>query len=71
MKNFMKLMYSIMFSSIAIVILSSFFFSVKFFQWAFGISFLVLAVSSVIISSIELGSGGFPNPYDNDEYYID
>ena len=71
MKNFMKLMYSILFSSIAIVVLSSFLFKIVFFQWAFGISFLVLAVSSVIISSIELGSGGFPNPYDNDEYYID
>ena len=71
MKNFMKLMYSILFSSIAIVILSSFLFEIKFFQWAFGISFLVLAVSSVIVSSIELGSGEFPNPYDNDEYYID
>ena len=71
MKNFMKLMYSILFSSIAIVVLSSFLFKIVFFQWAFGISFLVLAVSSVIISSIELGSGGFSNPYDNDEYYID
>ena len=67
----MKLMYSILFSSIAIVVLSSFLFKIVFFQWAFGISFLVLAVSSVIISSIELGSGGFSNPYDNDEYYID
>lgn len=71
MKTFMKLMYSILFSSMVISILSSFFFSVEFFQWSFGISFLVLAISSVVISSIELGSDGFHNPYDNDEYYID
>lgn len=67
----MKLMYSIMFLSIAIIVLSSFFFGMKFFQWAFGISFLTLAVSSIIVSSIEFGLDGFPNPYDNDEYYID
>ena len=69
MKTFMKIMYGILFSSFAIVLLSSFFFEIAFFQWAFGLSFLTIAVSSVIISSVELCED--PNPYEREGYYID
>lgn len=71
MNIFKKIMYSILFSSFAVMIFSSFFFGIEFFQWAFGISFLTMAVSSVVVASAEVSTGGFPNPYDNDEYYID
>ena len=71
MSIFKKIMYSILFSSFSVMILSSFFFEIKFFQWAFGISFLIMAVSSVAVTSVEFSNDGFLNPYDNDEYYID
>ena len=71
MKTFMKIMYSILFASFAIVLLSSFFFGIPFFQWAFGLSLLTIAVSSVIISSIELSDEEIPDPYKKEEYYVD
>lgn len=71
MKTFMKIMYGILFSSFAIVLLSSLFFKIVFFQWAFVLSFLTTAVSSVIISSIELLNEEIPNPYKKKNYYVD
>lgn len=71
MKTFMKIMYGILFSSFAIVLLSSLFFKIAFFQWAFVLSFLTTAVSSVIISSIELLNEEIPNPYKKKNYYVD
>ena len=71
MKTFMKVMYSILFTSCVLVFLSSFFVEIPFFQWIFGLSFLSIAVSSVIISSIELADEEIPDPYRKDEYYID
>lgn len=71
MKTFMKIMYGILFSSFAIVLLSSFFFEIAFFQWAFVLSFLTTTVSSVIISSIELLNEEIPNPYKKENYYVD
>ncbi len=71
MKTFMKVMYSILFTSFVMVFLSSFFVEIPFFQWTFGLSLLALAVSSVIISSIELADEEIPDPYRKEEYYID
>ena len=71
MKTFMKIMYGILFSSFAVVLLSSLFFKIAFFQWAFVLSFLTTAVSSVIISSIELSNEEIPNPYKKKNYYVD
>lgn len=71
MKNFMKLMHSILFSSSALVFLSSFFFDMVFFQWMFGLSLLTTAVSSVIVSSIELANEEIPDPYRKEEYPVD
>ena len=71
MKTFMKVMYSILFTSFVLVFLSSFFVKIPFFQWTFGLSLLALAVSSVIISSIELADEDIPDPYKKEEYYID
>lgn len=71
MKTFMKVMYSILFTSFVMVFLSPFFVEIPFFQWTFGLSLLALAVSSVIISSIELADEDIPDPYRKEEYYID
>ena len=71
MKTFMKVMYSILFTSFVMVFLSAFFVEIPFFQWIFGLSLLALAVSSVIISSIELADEEIPDPYKQEEYYID
>ena len=71
MKTFMKVMYSMLFTSFVMVCLSSFFVEIPFFQWTFGLSLLALAVSSVIISSIELADEEIPDPYRKEEYYID
>ena len=71
MKTFMKIMYGTLFSSFAVVLLSSLFFKIAFFQWAFVLSFLTTAVSSVVISSIELSNEEIPNPYKKKSYYVD
>ena len=71
MKTFMKVMYSILFTSFVTVFLSSFFVEMPFFQWTFGLSLLALAVSSVVVSSIELADEDIPDPYKQEEYYID
>ena len=71
MKTFMKVMYSILFTSFVLVFLSSFFVEIPFFQWTFGLSLLALAVSSVIISSIELADEDIPDSYKQEEYYVD
>ena len=71
MKAFMKIMYGVLFSSFVVVLLSSLFFKIAFFQWAFVLSFLTTAVSSVIISSIELLNEEIPNPYKKENYYVD
>ena len=71
MKTFMKIMYGVLFSSFAVVLLSSLFFKITFFQWAFVLSFLTTAVSSVTISSIELSNEEIPNPYKKKNYYVD
>ena len=71
MKTFMKIMYGVLFSSFVVVLLSSLFFKIAFFQWAFVLSFLTTAVSSVIISSIELLNEEIPNPYKKENYYVD
>ena len=70
MKAFMKIMYGVLFSSFVVVLLSSLFFKIAFFQWAFGLSFLTIAASSVIISSVELCEE-IPNPYKKENYYVD
>lgn len=71
MKIFEKIMFLVLFASMFLMTLSSFFFGNSFFEWTFGISFAVMAISSLTLSSVELATGGFPNPYESDEYYID
>lgn len=71
MKNFTKIMHSILFSSSALVFLSSLFFNLAFFQWMFGLSLLTTAVSSVIVSSTELANEEIPDPYSKEEYPVD
>lgn len=50
---------------------SSFFFNIPFFQWLFGISFLAMAIDSVVVSSVELSEGNVPNPFTRDDIYLD
>ena len=71
MKIFERIMFLMLFASVSLMTLSSFFFDIVFFEWTFGISFAVMAVSSLILSSIELATDNLPNPYEPGEYYID
>ena len=71
MKIFERIMFLMLFASVSLMTLSSFFFDITFFEWTFGLAFVVMAVSSLILSSIELATGNLPNPYESGEYYID
>ena len=71
MKLFKKIMYDVLFASFAVMFLSSFFFGVELFEAVFGLSFVVMALDSIVLSAVELSTDGLPNPYDSDEYYID
>lgn len=67
----MKLLYAILFTTFVTMISSSFFFNITFFQWLFGISFLVMAIDSVVVSSVELSEDNVPNPFTRDDIYLD
>ena len=67
----MKIMHNILFSSFALVLLSTFFFNLAFFQWMFGLSLLTASISSVIVVSIELANEEIPDPYRKEEYPVD
>lgn len=71
MKIFEKLMCTLLIASTLLMVLSSFFFGIKLFEWVFGLSFVTLTISSLAFSAIEIASGELINPYDSDEYYID
>lgn len=70
MKIFEKLMCILLIASALLMVFSSFFFGIKLFEWAFGLSFITLTVSSLTLSAVEIASGELINPYDSDEYYI-
>ena len=71
MEKFMKVLYTILFTTFVTMIGSSFFFNITFFQWLFGISFLAMAIDSVVVSSVELSEGNVPNPFTRDDIYLD
>ena len=71
MEKFMKVLYIILFTTFVTMIGSSFFFNITLFQWLFGISFLAMAIDSVIVSSIELSEDNVPNPFTRDDIYLD
>lgn len=71
MKIFEKLMCTLLIASTLLMVLSSFFFGIKLFEWVFGLSFVTLTISSLTFSAVEIASGELINPYDSDGYYID
>ena len=71
MEKSMKLLYTILFTAFITMIGSSFFFNITFFQWLFGISFLAMAIDSVVVSSVELSKDNVPNPFTRDDIYLD
>lgn len=71
MKIFKKILYNLLFLSFALMILSSFFSGTRFFEWTFGLSFVTTTVCSLILSAVELGTGELPNPYSDENRYID
>ena len=71
MEKFMKVLYATLFTTFVTMIGSSFFFNITFFQWLFGISFLAMAIDSVVVSSVELSEGNVPNPFTRDDIYLD
>ena len=71
MEKFKKILYAILFTTFVTMIGSSLFFNITFFQWLFGISFLAMAIDSVVVSSVELSEGNAPNPFTRDDIYLD
>ena len=71
MEKFMKILYAILFTTFVTMIGSSFFFNITFFQWLFGISFLAMAIDSVVVSSVELSEDNVLNPFTRDDIYLD
>ena len=71
MEKFKKILYAILFTTFITMIGSSFFFNITFFQWLFGISFLAMAIDSVVVSSVELSEDNIPNPFTRDDIYLD
>ena len=67
----MKVLYAILFTTFIAMIGSSFFLNITFFQWLFGISFLAMAIDSVVVSSVELSEDNVPNPFTRDDIYLD
>ena len=67
----MKVLYAILFTTFVTMIGSSFFSNITFFQWLFGISFLAMAIDSVVVSSVELSEDNIPNPFTRDDIYLD
>ena len=67
----MKVLYAILFTTFITMIGSSLFFNITFFQWLFGISFLAMAIDSVVVSSVELSEDSVPNPFTRDDIYLD
>lgn len=67
----MKVFYAILLTAFVTMIGSSLFFNITFFQWLFGVSFLTMAIDSVVVSSIELSKGNIPNPFTKDDIYLD
>ena len=54
-----------------LMLISSFFFGISFFEWVFGLSFIIMSISSLALASVELAIGDLFNPYESDDYYID
>ena len=71
MKIFEKITFFVLFASMFLMLISSFFFDVSFFEWVFGLSFITMSVSSLVLASVELAIGDLFNPYESDDYYID
>lgn len=71
MKIFEKITFFVLFVSMFLMLISSFFFDVSFFEWVFGLSFIIMSISSLALASVELAIGGLFNPYESDDYYID
>ena len=71
MEKFKKILYAILFTTFITMIGSSIFFNITFFQWLFGISFLAMAIDSVVVSSVELSEDNVPNPFTRDDIYLD
>ena len=67
----MKVLYAILFTTFIKMIGYSFFFNITLFQWLFGISFLAMAIDSVVVSSVELSDDNVPNPFTRDDIYLD
>ena len=71
MKIFEKIMFFVLFVSMFLMLISSFFFDISFFEWVFGLSFITMSISSLTLASVELAIGDLFNPYESDDYYID
>ena len=71
MKIFEKITFFVLFASMFLMLISSFFFGVSFFEWVFELSFITMSVSSLALASVELAIGDLFNPYESDDYYID
>lgn len=71
MKTFEKIIFFVLFVSMFLMLISSFFFGVSFFEWVFGLSFIIMSLSSLALASVELAIGDLFNPYESDDYYID
>ena len=54
-----------------LMLISSFFFGISFFEWVFGLSFIIMFISSLALASVELAIDDLFNPYESDDYYID
>lgn len=71
MKIFEKITFFVLFASMFLMLISSFFFDISFFEWVFGLSFITMSISSLTLASVELAIGDLFNPYESDDYYID
>lgn len=71
MKTFKQILYYLLFISFIFTFISSLFSNIAFFKFVFGISILIMILTPLVLAVVEIGSGDIPNPYENNDYYLD
>ena len=71
MKTFKQILYYLLFISFISTFISSLFIDITFFNFVFGISVLIMILTPLVLSIVELGSEDIPNPYKDNKYYLD
>lgn len=71
MKTFKQILYYLLFISFISTFISSLLIDITFFNFVFGISIVIMILTPLVLAVVEIGSDDIPNPYKNNDYYLD